>query len=151
MQYHFVNVINIRISRHYFSCRRSGTSLILKAKESPTAVTQTHPLFRLAIPNVWYIEKLSVFQQNVVFSLKTDKNLLFLRSRRQVPTFYLIWQLTIKQESYHYPRCTFHMDDGLMFCSWCNIVKNIQSWLKESPLMFNYCLLGRKTVLLCSS
>ena len=44
------DVVNIRSSRHYFSCQGTGTSLILK--ESPIDVTQTRPLSSLANLNV---------------------------------------------------------------------------------------------------
>ena len=44
--------------------------------------------------------------------------------------------LTAHDQAIKYPECTFHVDDGLMFCSLCNIVKK-SSRDSKSPLWFS--------------
>ena len=87
-----------------------------------------------------------------LFSLKTDKNLHMDNFEVKMPAVsstkksssHLLPNLTAHDLARTYSECTLHVDDGQMFCSSssCNI-----SCLKESPLIFNYCLQGER--LLC--
>ena len=73
------------------------------------------------------LAKLSVFRQNVVFSLKTDQNLHMDKFVVKMPmvslakeaSSHLLPNLTAHDQARKYPECTFHVDDGLMFCSSC--------------------------------
>ena len=63
---------------------------------------------------------------------------------------HLLPYLTAHDQAIKYPECMFHVDDGLMFCSLCNIVKKF-SRDSKSPFDFQLLSTGRKTLLLCSS
>ena len=76
--------------------------------------------------------------------LKTDKNLHMdkfvvkmpaVSSTKKASSYLLpnLTDLTAHDQAIKYPECTFYVDDGLMFCSLCNIVKKFSRDLK-SPL-----------------
>ena len=101
-------------------------------------ITQSECLNIYTSQSCWKISKVvSLSSKCSLFHWKLIKTCCFFEQGGK-----LIWQLTIEQESTSSVRSMGTMD--WMFCLSCNIVKNIQSWLEESPLMFNYCLQGER-------
>ena len=101
----------------------------------------------------WKISKVVSFSAKCrFFSTKTDKTSLHMDKKENACCFlnqegssHLLPNLTAHDRARKYPKCTFYMDDELMFCSSisCNIVK-YSVMTRRVQLIFNYCLQGER-------